>query len=84
MGRRKKEWVKLTLIVEENEEDPRTVVWFEQGEVVTEEQDQLRAPNFFNTERIDDPVLQTQRMIAEKLGPHFKLIRAVSFSNRGK
>jgi hypothetical protein len=33
--------------------------------------------------RIDDPVLQTQRIIQEKLSPHFVTIRAVSIANRG-
>jgi hypothetical protein len=57
-------------------------VWFENGAVVTAEQG--RAPKAFDAERIDDPVLRTQGVLRDKLGPHFDYTRAVSFAFRGK
>lgn len=62
-------------------QDPRALVWLEGGAVVTGGD---RAPQFFDPKRIDDPVLQSQRLIAERLKPHFDLIRAVSFANQGR
>jgi len=62
----------------------QALVWFVNGELITGSDDGLRAPKFFDPQRIDDPVLKTQRLIAERLKPHFELIRAVSFANRGE
>jgi len=59
-------------------QDPRAVVWLDQGKVVDTVE---RAPQFFNPQEIEDPVLATQRLLAERLNPHFQLIRAVSFAN---
>jgi predicted Ser/Thr protein kinase len=60
-----------------------SLVEFENGQVVTVEEDRQRGPQFFDPRRIDDPVLQSQQQIAEKLGPHFALIRGMSFAFRG-
>ena len=60
-----------------------SLVWFADGEIVTEQNDRTRAPKFFEVTQIDDPVLQTQRIIQQKLGPYFEVIRAVSFAHRG-
>jgi hypothetical protein len=60
------------------------LVEFENGIAVSVAKEQDRGPQFFDAEQIDDPVLKTQRRLAEALGPHFPLIRAVSFANRGK
>jgi hypothetical protein len=58
-------------------------VWFKNGEVVTAEAG--RAPKGFDVGRIDDPVLRTQGMLRDKLGPPlFDYTRAVSFAFRGK
>jgi serine/threonine-protein kinase len=57
-------------------------VWFENGAVVTAEKG--RAPKSFDASRIDDPVLRTQGVLRDKLGPHFDYTRAVSFAFRGK
>jgi hypothetical protein len=57
-------------------------VWFENGRVVHDEAN--RAPKQFDPTRIDDPVLQTQRLLQEQLGPHFLYTRAVSFAFRGQ
>jgi hypothetical protein len=62
----------------------QALVWFVNGELITGSGDGLRAPKFFDPQQIDDPVLKTQRLVAERLKPHFELIRAVSFANRGE
>ncbi|NQU23408.1 MAG: protein kinase [Candidatus Nealsonbacteria bacterium] len=59
-------------------QDPRAIVWLDKGEIVDTVE---RKPQFFNPQEIDDPVLVTQRLLAERLGPHFQLVRAVSFAN---
>jgi tRNA A-37 threonylcarbamoyl transferase component Bud32 len=56
-------------------------VWFENGAVVTAEKG--RAPKSFDAGRIDDPVLRTQGVLRDKLGPHFDFTRAVSFAFSG-
>ena len=61
-----------------------SAVWFADGNVILAEVDRERGPKFFETNRIRDPVVLTQRLIQERLGEHFELIRAVSFANRGK
>jgi hypothetical protein len=58
-------------------------VWFENGEVVTAEAG--RAPKSFDATRIADPVLRTQGVLRDKLGPlNFDYTRAVSFAFQGK
>ena len=42
-----------------------------------------RSPRFFDPQRIDDPLLQSQRLLQERLSPHFPLIRAISFASSG-
>jgi len=59
-------------------QDPRALVWLKKGQVVTSTD---RAPQFFDPQQIDDPVVRTQQRIAERLDDHFSLIRAVSFAN---
>jgi hypothetical protein len=48
------------------------------------EQSADRGPKSFDPKRIDDPVLRTQRLLAERLLPHFEVVRAVSFANQGE
>jgi serine/threonine protein kinase len=62
----------------------RSLVEFENGEVITIEQDYERGPKFFDPLRINDPVLKTQQQVAEKLGPYFPFIRGVSFAFQGE
>jgi predicted Ser/Thr protein kinase len=57
-------------------------VWFENGKVVQDEAE--RGPNFFDVKRTNDPVLRTQLLLREQLGPLSDYSRAVSFANRGK
>jgi hypothetical protein len=57
-------------------------VWFENGAVVTAKKG--RAPKSFDAQRIDDPVLRTQGVLRDQLGPHFDYTRAVSFAFRGQ
>jgi hypothetical protein len=59
---------------------PRAVVWFENGEVVRHEAERKFAS--FNPQQIDDPVLQTQALLRERLQPHFAYSRAVSYTNQ--
>lgn len=73
----------LTHLSAQPMQNPRSLVWFAEGEPVTAQLDQLRGPNFFDPQRIDDPLLQTQRLIRESLKPHFPIIRAISFANAG-
>ena len=60
---------------------PKSLVWFADGEVVDKNARTPRAPNFFDPQQIDDPVLQTQQIIRDRLGPHFETIRAISFAH---
>lgn len=62
-------------------QDNRAIVWWEQGQV---SKDPTRAPQFFILQEIDDPVLKTQRLLAERLKDYFPLMCAVSFANRGR
>jgi serine/threonine protein kinase len=57
-------------------------VWFEDWEVVQGEP--KREPNFFDVRRREDPVLQTQRLLRERLGRYCSYTRAVSFANQGR
>jgi serine/threonine protein kinase len=57
-------------------------IWFENGVAVTAETG--RAPKAFDVQRIDDPVLRTQGVLRDQLGPHFDYTRAVTFAFRGK
>jgi hypothetical protein len=59
------------------------LVEFEGGRPVTESMDHTRAPLFFDSQRIDDPLLQNQQLLAERLGRHFQFMSAISFANRG-
>jgi hypothetical protein len=59
----------------------RSLVWFDQGEVSVRP---LRAPKSFNPEKINDPVLQTQRLLRDRLMKQFEMIHGVSFAHRGE
>jgi Protein kinase domain len=59
----------------------RALVWLEQGEL---SQSRTRSPRFFDPTQIDDPILKTQKLIAQRLKPYFPLITAVSFANKGQ
>jgi hypothetical protein len=59
------------------------LVEFDAGQVLGSAVQPDRGPQFFDPQQIDDPVLKTQQRLAETLGPHFQLIRAVSFANQG-
>ena len=66
---------------EQMSQDRRSLVWLDSGEVP---EDVERGPQFFEIQKVDDPILVTQRLIAERLQPHFSLIHAVSFANQGE
>jgi hypothetical protein len=65
-------------------QSPDSLVEFEGGHPITESMDHSRAPLFFDSQRIDDPLLQNQQLLEERLGRHFQFIGAVSFANRGE
>ncbi len=65
-------------------QSPDSLVEFEGGHPVTENMDHTRAPLFFDSQRIDDPLLQNQQLLEERLGRHFQFISAVGFANRGE
>jgi serine/threonine protein kinase len=63
--------------------DEHSLVWFDNGKLVTKEQDQTRGLGLNEHGRIDDAVLKAHRQIQERLGTTFPLIRAVSVASRG-
>jgi serine/threonine protein kinase len=64
--------------------DENALAEFDGGTLVTDTRERSRAPQFSNSQQIDDPILQAQKRLAERLGKHFEMIRAVSFANRGE
>lgn len=58
-----------------------SLVEFENGELVTFEQDQTRGPKSFAVTDLNDPVMTLQRKIRDKLRPHFEYVRTISFAN---
>jgi hypothetical protein len=63
-------------------QDPRAIAWFHDGKLVTAKQDSVRAPNFIDERKIDDPLLATQRVLHERLSADFDLVDAVSFAKQ--
>lgn len=69
---------------------PSSVVWFVNGSPVTEDayvsqlaENANRAPQFFNPQKVNDPVLNAQAELYEQLKDHFQLIQAAAFANAG-
>jgi hypothetical protein len=62
-------------------QERKATAWFENGHAVRNRRG--RAGRFDETWR-EDPVLQTQQRIRERLGGHFAYTLAVSFGNQGK
>lgn len=58
------------------------LVTFENGRVVRVRQEQLRGPNVVDPRKLDDPVLETQRVLTEQLGDDFLWSCGISFSNQ--
>lgn len=61
--------------------DSSRAVWFNAGHLESENEDKHRGFDLSQTSRIDDSLLRTQRLLQEKLGPHFSFNRAVSFAS---
>lgn len=61
-------------------QDARSLVWFINGQTLTQKVDAKRGPSFFDPQKLNDPVLQTQRQLGERLKSHFSTIRAASFA----
>jgi serine/threonine protein kinase len=72
----------LTGLPKPEMQSSQAAVWFEDWEAVQGERN--REPNFFDVRRHEDPVLQTQRLLRERLGRYCSYSRAVSFANQGK
>ncbi|HEX5103004.1 MAG TPA: protein kinase, partial [Pirellulaceae bacterium] len=72
--------VQLGELPAQPQQSERTLVWLDDGRLVNE---LTRSPRFFDPQRIDDPLLQAQRVLQERLSPHFSLIRAISFASSG-
>jgi hypothetical protein len=73
---------RLTGLPRSAPQDPRTLVWFDDWALVQGARSRERGPSFFEVD-VNDPVLQTQALLKERLAPHFTMMRAVSFANRG-
>ena len=67
----------------QKEQDLGAAVWFENGRVVPRNTSHDRGPRLFDADRIDDPVLGTQRRIKDRLQPLFDFTCGVSFANQG-
>jgi hypothetical protein len=63
-------------------QDPRSAVWFENGELVRH--DRERKWVHFEEKEIDDPVLRMQGLLRERLQPHAASTAAVSFAKQEK
>jgi hypothetical protein len=73
---------RLTSLPRSAPQDPRALVWFDDWTPVQGERSRERGPSFFEVD-VKDPVLQTLALLKERLAPHFPMMRAVSFANRG-
>ena len=62
--------------------DPRLLVWFADGRLTADARESDRQPDYVNPGQLDDPIVQTQRLIQERVGAYFQLNRAVSFANQ--
>jgi hypothetical protein len=73
---------RLQGLPEQRRQNPHAAVWFRDGEVVHDDPERA-APNF-DEELPGDPVVQTQRLLRQRLGRDFSFSRAVSFAYQGK
>ena len=62
----------------------QAMVSFDRGAIDVDALAHDRRPQFSKPQPLHDSVLETQRLVAEKLSPHFSLIRSVSFPNQGE
>jgi serine/threonine protein kinase len=67
---------------QQNRQNARAAVWFENGNVVSGKTERERAPRFFDERQIDDPVLRTQQLLKTTLAPLCDYSRAVCFSRQ--
>jgi len=74
----------LSDLPEQPKQAADSLVWFADGRAITDPKDETRGPRWFDPQRLDDPVLRTQRLIYERLERHFDLIRANSFAYEGE
>jgi hypothetical protein len=64
-------------------QDPLAVARFADWEFVQVGGGADRGPDLLDPKRLGDPVLQAEALLRVRLGPHFALMRAVTFANRG-
>jgi hypothetical protein len=60
-----------------------SAVWLENGRRQARESLERSAIKLNETKAVNDPVLRTQRLLSDRLQPHFRYSRAVCFSNEG-
>jgi hypothetical protein len=72
----------LSGLPRQTEQNLQAAVWFEDWQVVQNEPE--RSPNVFDPRREEDPVMQTQRLLRERLHEQCAYSRAVSFASEGK
>jgi serine/threonine protein kinase len=72
----------LSGLPRQKEQNLQAAVWFENWEV--DRSDAERAPNFFNQSRNGDAVMETQRLLRERLHDQCAYSRAVSFASKGE
>jgi hypothetical protein len=63
--------------------DPRAAAWFENGELVRDEEDR-GAIQIGDPAAVDDPVLRTQRLLRGELKRLFPYTRAVCYGFQGE
>jgi hypothetical protein len=63
-------------------DDGRALVWFDDGKVV--EEDSRRTRSHFDETPTNNPVLQMQALLQQRLGPHARYTTAVSFAKKGQ
>jgi serine/threonine protein kinase len=61
--------------------DEQAVVWLDPADRLASRR---RGLKFDDAVQLDDSVLKTQKLLTERLGQYFALIRAVSFANKGQ
>jgi serine/threonine protein kinase len=62
----------------------KTLVWFQDGKMVPANRDRLRQPQFYDPQRINDPLYDMHRHIYDRLNPYFEVICANSFAYEGE
>lgn len=73
----------LVGLPEQPMQNPKALVWFKNGNVITEKIDKLRGPQWFDAQKIDDDVYLTHQFLIKQLGTYFPLIVSNAFAYEG-